>query len=98
MPDYDGIHALENPGDMLNRIAAGYRAAAVHKLLFDEAETAVILDCTIAMLRAWRKTGTGPPWVLLDGRWVKYPRSGLRRFVAQLEQHTVHVPKKTRAA
>jgi hypothetical protein len=88
--DYCGAHGT--PKAMIEQIKAEYRAATVNKLLYNEGEVAVILGCSVNMLKAWQRTGEGPPWVMLDNRWIRYPLSGLRRFVAGLKQETVYVP------
>jgi hypothetical protein len=81
----DQAVALERPNSVLNRAAAGMRAATINKLLYDEAETAVILGVSTETLKVWRREGRGPPWVRLgDAKLVRYPYEGLGDYVAAL--------------
>jgi hypothetical protein len=80
------IASLENPHDVLNRVAAGVRSATLNKLLFDDAETAIILGTSTETLKVWRREGRGPAWVRLgDSKLVRYTLDALRDYVASLE-------------
>ena len=66
----DQLLPLEQKDNFLHRATAGVRSATLNKLLFDEAETAIILGVSPETLKLWRREGRGPPWVRL-GAWTK---------------------------
>jgi hypothetical protein len=79
------IEALEKPNDVLNRVAAGVRAATLCKVLFDDAEAAIILGVSTETLKVWRRDGGGPVWVRLgNSKLVRYPLAALYEYVAKL--------------
>jgi hypothetical protein len=84
-PDADTIP--ERTSDMLNRAAAGMRAASAAKLLFIAPEAAVVLGVSTATLEKWRKEGRGPEFVLLSesgNRGVRYHRDALVEYAGRL--------------
>jgi hypothetical protein len=79
------IAALEQSGDVLNRVAAGVRSATINKLLFDETEAAIVLGISPETLKVWRREGRGPAWVRLgDNKLVRYALIDLEDYVTAL--------------
>ena len=48
-------------------------------------EVAAYLKLPVATLRKWRATGYGPPGFRL-GKWVRYRRSQVERFIRDQEE------------
>jgi len=71
----DQLLPLEQKDNFLHRATAGVRSATLNKLLFDEAETAIILGVSPETLKLWRREGRGPPWVRLGGSTKRKKRS-----------------------
>lgn len=49
----------------------------------DSKEVAVMLGVTEQVLKAWRKTGEGPPWYRLGKKLVRYVKEEVIEWVAQ---------------
>lgn len=49
--------------------------------LVDEREAAAILGCAVQSLRNWRWRRTGPKWVRVGQRLVRYNRASLAAFL-----------------
>jgi hypothetical protein len=76
---------LEQPHDLLNKVAAGRRAATINKLLFDEVEAGIVLSVSTETLKLWRREGRGPVWVRLgDSKLIRYTIDALRNYVVTL--------------
>jgi hypothetical protein len=87
------IAALEQTHDVLNKVAAGLRAATINKMLFDERETAIILGVSGETLKLWRREGRGPAWVRLgNSKVVRYTIDALRDYVAALQPEQAVLP------
>lgn len=59
--------------------------------LIKEPEAASILGLTTRALQAWRSRGTGPSYVQLSCRAVRYRLKDLAKWI---ESRTNHLPKK----
>jgi hypothetical protein len=85
--DVGAITSLERPDNTLDRVTAGMRAATLNKVLFSDAEVAVILGVSTELLKLWRREGRGPPWKRLGGpggKLVRYHIDDLHLFAATL--------------
>ncbi|WP_223357759.1 helix-turn-helix transcriptional regulator [Leifsonia sp. ZF2019] len=51
------------------------------------------LDVSVATLARWRQKRMGPPWVRVGGSAVRYPREGIREWLAANEHGTVQEDK-----
>src|SRR4051812_36127718 len=60
---------------------------AIPSLLVDEIEAARLLSVSVGTLRNWWNTGGGPRRVGGLGRFVRYSRAELQRFVEALPMH-----------
>lgn len=49
--------------------------------LITPAELAAELNVTPETLRRWRKAGTGPDWIRVGDRFVRYPREGVQEWL-----------------
>ncbi len=86
------LAALEQPTDILSRVAAGIRAATIHKILYDDYEASIVLGVSPETLKVWRREGRGPAWVRLgDAKLVRYPLKGLQKFAASLKPYVVPI-------
>jgi hypothetical protein len=84
--------ALEQPHDVLHRATAGMRAAIVNKLLYSEAEAAVVLGVSTETLKVWRREGRGPAWVRLgDNKLVRYALADMEKYVEALPKDAAQV-------
>ena len=60
-------------------------------MMLEKRMVADLLQTTEAALRVWRRRGIGPEVIKMPSGVIRYPVTGLRRFVQQLQNHELEV-------
>lgn len=58
---------------------------AAEEVLLDQPRTADRLGVSVATLQRWRRVGTGPAYVRLGPRFIRYRESTLAEYLAARE-------------